>query len=86
MIHRQSGAAKCRELLEYVVMALAEYLQITVAYDIFKGDLEKISGHFQLFNEYLEALAVVFRLVTNTKLQQCVAQNKISTLPTLQVK
>ena len=86
MIHRQSGAAKCRELLEYVVMALAEYLQITVAYDIFKGDLEKISGHFQLFNEYLEALAVVFQLVTNTKFQQYVAKNKISTLPTLQVK
>ena len=86
MIHRQSGAAKCREVLEYVVMALAEYLQITVAYDIFKGDLEKISGHFDLFNEQLEALAVVFRLVTNTKFQQYVARNKISTLPTLQVK
>ena len=39
VIHRQSGAAKCREVLEYVVMALAKYLQITVAYDIFKGDL-----------------------------------------------
>ena len=83
MIHRQSGAAKCREVLEYVVMALAEYLQITVAYDIFKGDFEKISGHFKLFNEQLEALSVVFRLVTNTEFQQ---QNKISTLPTLQVK
>ena len=86
VIHRQSGAAKCREVLEYVVMALAKYLQITVAYDIFKGDLEKISGHFELFNEHLEALAVVFRLVTNTKFQQYVAKNKISTLPTLQVK
>ena len=86
MIHRQSGAAKCREVLEYVVMALAEYLQITVAYDIFKEDLEKISGHFVLFNEQLKALAVVFRLVTNTKFQQYVAKNKISTLPTLQVK
>ena len=82
MIHRQSGAAKCREVLEYVVMALAKYLQITVAYDIFKGDLEKISGHLELFNEHLEALAVVFRLVTNTEFQQL---NKISTLPTLQV-
>ena len=86
MIHRQSGAAKCREVLEYVVMALAKYLQITVAYDIFKGDLEKISGHFELFNEQLEALSVVFRLVTNTEFQKYVAQNKISTLPTLQVK
>ena len=82
VIHRQSGAAKCREVLEYVVMALTKYLQITVAYDILKGDLEKISCHFELFNEHLEALAVVFRLVTNTEFQQ---QNKISTLPTLQV-
>ena len=86
VIHRQSGAAKCREVLEYVVMALAKYLQITVAYDILKGDLEKISGHFELFNEQLEALAVVFRLVTKSKFQQYVAKNKISTLPTLQVK
>ena len=85
MIQRQSGAAKCREVLEYVVMALAKYLQITVANDIFKGDFEKISGHFKLFNEQLEALSVVFRLVTNTEFQKYVAQNKISTLPTLQV-
>ena len=79
MIHRQSGAAKCREVLEYVVMALAKYLQITVAYDIFKGDLEKIYGHFELFNEQFEKLCVIFQEVTQRKFRpSSVPRNDIS--------
>ena len=67
VIHKQSGEVKCQEVLEYVFMALAKYLQITVAYSIFKEEPERASAQFELFNEQFEKLCIVFQEVTHRK-------------------
>ena len=65
VIHKQSGVLGCKEVLEYVLMALAKYLQITVAYSIFKGEPQKATDHFEQFNEQFENLCEVFQEVTH---------------------
>ena len=79
VIHKQSGVIKCQEVLEYVLMALAKYLQITVAYSIYKNDPERACAQFELFNEQLEKLCVIFQDVTQRKFRpSSVPRNDIS--------
>ena len=79
VIHKQSGVIKCQEVLEYVLMALAKYLQITVAYSIYKNDPERACAQFELFNEQFEKLCVIFQEVTQRKFRpSSVPRNDIS--------
>ena len=55
----------CKEVLEYIVLVLGKYLQMMVAFHIFKGDLEKVILQFKHFNTLHSGICEVFLTVTN---------------------
>ena len=65
IIHARGGTAMCQEVLEYIVLVLGKYLQMMVAFHIFKGDLEKVILQFKHFNTLHSGICEVFLAVTN---------------------
>ena len=51
-------------MMEYVVVVLGKYLQMSVAWAIFRGENEKIAAHFEQFNAQFTKLNEVFEEVT----------------------
>ena len=50
--------------MEYVVIVLGKYLQMSVAWAIFRGENEKIAAQFEQFNSQFTKLNKVFEEVT----------------------
>ena len=55
----------CQEVFEYIVVVLGKYLQMMVAFHIFKEDLEKVILQFKQFNTLHTGMCEVFLAVTN---------------------
>ena len=55
----------CQAVMDYIIVVLGKYLQMMVAYNIFKEDSVEVSAQFEQFNMHYENLAAVFEDVTN---------------------
>ena len=68
-IHEQGGSNMCHALMRYVIIVLAKYLQMMVAYDIFNNDFDRVTKHFEDFNSQYSELMEVFSKVTGGKFE-----------------
>ena len=64
---------------------MGKYLQMLVAYSIFKEDLERVTDHFERFNREFEQVCEVFKEVTQQDFRPG-QEVKKSTKPLAQVK
>ena len=51
--------------MKYVVMVRGKYLQMLVAYSIFKEDIDQVTDHFEQFNRDFHEMCQAFKEVTN---------------------
>ena len=51
--------------MEYILAVMSKYLQMLVAYSIFKEDPDKVTHHFERFNRDFEQMCKAFKEVTN---------------------
>ena len=68
-IHEQGGSNMCHALMRYVIIVLAKYLQMVVAYDIFNNNVDRVTKHFEDFNSQYSELMEVFSKVTGGKFE-----------------
>merc|ERR1719400_2286924 len=50
IIYQEQGIAVCQATMEYVALVMGKYLQMLVAYSIFKEDPDQVTDHFEQFN------------------------------------
>ena len=70
---------------DYVIIVMGKYLQMQVAYSIYKEDLERVTDHFERFNREFEQVCEVFKEVTQQDFRPG-QEVKKSTKPLAQVK
>ena len=58
------GLAMCNNVMDYIVVVLGKYLQMMVAYYIFKEEPDRVTSQFEHFNEQYAKLVRVFEKVT----------------------
>ena len=51
--------------MEYVFAVMGKYLQMLVAYSIFKEDPDQVADHFEQFNRNFDQMCQAFKEVTN---------------------
>ena len=51
--------------MEYILAVMSKYLQMLVAYSIFKEDPDQVADHFERFNRDFEQMCKAFKEVTN---------------------
>ena len=51
--------------MEYVLAVMGKYLQMLVAYSIFKEDPDQVATHFEQFNRDFDQMCQAFKEVTN---------------------
>jgi hypothetical protein len=81
IIHQEQGPAMCQVAMEYVIIVLGKYLQMMVAYSIFKEDPARVTTLFEQFNEKYTKLCEVFQEVTHEGFkpgQQVVAKKPVA--------
>ena len=54
-----------QDMMEYVVVVLGKYLQMSVAWDIFLGENENLAAKFEQFNAQFRKINEVFEEVTS---------------------
>lgn len=59
------GIPMCQSVMDYIVIVISKYLQMMVAYAIFKEDSERVTSQFELFNEQYSSFVDIFKKVTN---------------------
>ena len=64
MIMPYSGVKTCRAILHYVIIVLAKYLQIMVAYHIHIEDTESVQQDFEKFNSSFQQITKNYQRVT----------------------
>jgi hypothetical protein len=64
IIFEQQGVAACQAVLEYVVVVLAKYLQMMVAYEIHRQKTEWVTAQFEQFNMNYNELVHIFAQIT----------------------
>jgi hypothetical protein len=64
ILNSESGADTCRTTLNYIIVVLAKYLQMVVAYHIHIGDLDAVEEDFATFNSNFYQLVQDFSKVT----------------------
>ena len=64
IIHQEGGLPMSQMAMEYVLLVLAKYLQMMVAYSIFKEDQDRVTILFETFNRHFAKLNQVFEEVT----------------------
>ena len=64
IIHQEGGLPMSQMAMEYVLLVLAKYLQMMVAYSIFKEDQDRVTILFETFNRHFTKLNQVFEEVT----------------------
>ena len=55
--------------MKYVVLVRGKYLQMLVAYSIFKEDADQVTDHFEHFNRDFNQMCKAFKEVTNQTFQ-----------------
>ena len=51
--------------MEYILAVMSKYLQMLVAYSIFKEDPDQVADHFERFNRDFDQMCQAFKEVTN---------------------
>ena len=51
--------------MEYILAVMSKYLQMLVAYSIFKEDPDQVADHFEQFNRNFDQMCQAFKEVTN---------------------
>ena len=51
--------------MEYILAVMSKYLQMLVAYSIFKEDPDQVADHFERFNKDFDQMCQAFKEVTN---------------------
>merc|ERR1719427_1164968 len=64
MVMPHSGVETCRAILHYVIIVLAKYLQIMVAYHIHIEDADSVQQDFEIFNLSFQQITQNYQLVT----------------------
>ena len=64
IIFKQQGLEACQAVLEYVVVVLAKYLQMVVAYDIHRQKIDRVEAQFDEFNTNYNQLVNIFAQIT----------------------
>ena len=73
----------CQVALEYVLLVLGKYLQMLVAYQVYKEQPERVNTTFAEFNVQFEQLQVVFKDVTGQRFKP---GQKLPDIPVAEVK
>ena len=55
--------------MEYILAVTSKYLQMLVAYSIFKEDPDQVADHFEQFNRNFDQMCQAFKEVTNQTFQ-----------------
>ena len=55
----------CQATMEYILAVTSKYLQMLVAYSIFKEDPDQVADHFERFNRDFDQMCQAFKEVTN---------------------
>ena len=55
--------------MEYILAVTSKYLQMLVAYSIFKEDPDQVADHFERFNRDFDQMCRAFKEVTNQTFQ-----------------
>ena len=59
----------CQATMEYILAVTSKYLQMLVAYSIFKEDPDQVADHFEQFNRNFDQMCQAFKEVTNQTFQ-----------------
>ena len=51
--------------MEYILAVMSKYLQMLVAYSIYKDDPDQVTDHFEQFNRNFDQMCQAFKEVTN---------------------
>merc|ERR1719430_436143 len=65
IIFQQQGLAVTQATMEYILAVMSKYLQMLVAYSIFKEDPDQVTDHFEQFNRNFDQMCQAFKEVTN---------------------
>jgi len=65
IIYQEQGFAVTQATMEYILAVTSKYLQMLVAYSIFKEDPDQVADHFEQFNRNFEQMCRAFKEVTN---------------------
>jgi len=65
IIFQQQGLAVTQATMEYILAVMSKYLQMLVAYSIFKEDPDQVADHFERFNRDFDQMCQAFKEVTN---------------------
>ena len=78
ILQSQSGSDTCRTTLNYIIVVLGKYLQMVVAYHIYKGDLDVVEDDFAKFNSnYYKLIQDFFKVTGEEFIPGCGDQNEI---------
>jgi hypothetical protein len=69
MINQEQGRDMCQVVMQYIIVVMAKYLQMMVAYWIHNEDLDQVTAEYDEFNRHVKELLASFKEVTGEELQ-----------------
>ena len=63
MVYKNDGVEMCEQVMNYVFIVRAKYLQLITAYLIFKEDTERVGKEFEKFNDHHNQTLCIYQKV-----------------------